>query len=439
MLRSKAIQFLNTSRVTKLIEREEINKANAVDIIAAGNLLNGIIKESERLLSDNIPSLNVFSEIINTHVETAGKILNPPAQPEKKIVPVKPAQVETKPQIKVPLKEESSASTPLKLLSEDDSIIQLRRTLNSFFEITRDDETKERIPESLFVFGIARQIQWSNLTLPAAEDNITNIEPPNEIIQKLIKEWFDENKIDLLIPRVELEFIKDNSEFRYWFDAQRYLVKSLEKKGSNFAAAVEDIKFHLARLVKKLPLLEKLKFRGGELPFAGNETIKWINDEVKTAAVENKAGDSGSAILTPIMDKTYDHISKEYAQVISDLPEKFEENFNKMQEGINAELLPKGKVLRRLNLANYCFAAKHYSLAKINLSELKKIIDEYNLAEWEPALCTAIWQSLYLTNIKLAGDTEKEELKINIEKEHDEMFSNIAKYDGVLAIKLINN
>ncbi len=436
LLRSKAIQFLNTSRVTKLIEREEINKANAADIIAAGKLLNGIIKESERLLSDNIPSLNVFSEIINTHVETAGKILNPPAQPEKKIVPVKPAQAETKPQIKVPPKAEPSAPAPLKLLSEDDSIIQLRRTLNSFFEITQDNETKERIPESLFVFGIARQIQWSNLTLPAAEDNITNVEPPNEIIQKLIKDWFDENKIDLLIPRVELEFIKDNSEFRYWLDAQRYLVKSLEKKGSNYAAAVEDIKFHLARLVKKLPLLEKLKFRGGEIPFAGNETIKWINDEVKSAAVENKAGDSGSAILSPIMDKTYDHISKEYEQVINDLPEKFEENFNKMQEGINAELLPKGKFLRRLNLANYCYEAKQYNVAKVNLEELKKIIEELNLCEWEPALSTSVWQSLYLTNIQLLFNTNNESIKNLLEKEQEELFYEIARLNGILAINL---
>lgn len=436
LLKSKAVQFLNTSRVTKLLEREEITKANAEDIIAARNLSNDIIKECERLLPDNIPSLNIFSEILDTHVGTADKILNPPVQPEKKIIPPKPIQTEPKFQAPFTKKEESISTATDKLLSEDDASTQLRRILNFFLETTDGGETKEKIPESLFVFGIARQIQWSNLTLPAAEEKITNIEPPNEIIQRNIKTWFGENKFDLLIPIVESEFIKDNSEFRYWLDAQRYLVNALEKKGGNYLVPASDIKFHLARLVKRLPEFQNLKFRGGELPFADKETIKWINNEVKTVVSGNKTDESGSIVLPPIVDKTYDHISKEYEQVVSELPKKFEDNFNKMQEEINTEKMPKGKFLRRLNIANYCYEAKQYNIAKVNLEELKKTIEELNLYEWEPTLSTAVWQSLYLTNIQLLFNTNSEIIKGQLEKEQEELFYEIARFNGILAINL---
>ena len=114
----------------------------------------------------------------------------------------------------------------------------------------------------------------------------------------------------------------------------------------------------------------------------------------------------------------------------------FEDNFNKMQEGINSDTMPKGKFLRRLNLANYCFEAKQYNVAKVNLQELDKTIDELNLTEWEPALSTAVWQSLYLTNIQLLFSTNGESIKSLLEKEQEELFYKIARLNGILAINL---
>ena len=64
------------------------------------------------------------------------------------------------------------------------------------------------------------------------------------------------------------------------------------------------------------------------------------------------------------------------------------------------------------------------------------MVDDYKLVNWEPALCTAVWQSLYLTNKKILSDSADSETKSNIEKEQKELFSKIAKYDGILAIKL---
>lgn len=435
--KNKAIQFLNTSRVTKLLEREEINKTNAADIIVIGDLLNLITEECEKLLPENVPVLKGLQDIIAEHSETAKKVLNPPPAPEKKAAPPPPPKTEFRQPASSQASEETAGVTKsAPPASEDEAVIQLRRTLVHFSEYIQNGETKERIPDSFFVFGIARQLQWSSLVLPSSEDKVTNIEPPNDIIRNLLKSWFDENKFDVLIPRIELEFIKDNSEFRYWFDAQRYLVRALEAKGGNYSYSANDIKYYLARLVKKLPELQTLLFSGGEIPFADKETISWLNNIAKSSGSESKSSDGGTTVLTPIVDASYDDIKTEYEQAVSALPAKFEENFSLMQQKLRAEERTKGKFLRRLNLANLCYEAKQYNVAKVNLEELNTMIDELSLGDWEPALSTAVWQSLYLTNIQLLYIVDSDSVKIGIEKEQQELFNNIAKHNGILAINL---
>ncbi|MFO7523893.1 MAG: TssA family type VI secretion system protein [Ignavibacteriaceae bacterium] len=435
--KSKAIQFLNTARVTKLIEREEINKSNAEDIISTGELLSMIKAECEILLPGNVPVLQGLQDIISTHSEEAKKVLNPPPAPERKPPPVSQPKTEFRQSTPARTPEETPIITKSPPpTSEDEATVQLRRTLSFFYEYIQNGETKERIPESYFVFGVARQLQWSTLVLPASEDKITNIEPPNDIIYKLIKQWFNENKFDVLIPRIELEFIKDNSEFRYWLDAQRYLVHALENKGGNYTNSANDIKYYLVHLVKRLPELQTLMFSGGEIPFADKETINWLDELSRNVTSGSKTSENSSSILPPIVDASYDEIKKEYDQAINSLPAKFEENFGLMQQKLSAEERIKGKFLRRLNLANFCYEAKQYNVAKVNLEELNTMIDELNLASWEPALSTAVWQSLYLTNIQVLFITDNETTKLGIEKEQRELFNKIAKHNGILAINL---
>jgi len=80
--------------------------------------------------------------------------------------------------------------------------------------------------------------------------------------------------------------------------------------------------------------------------------------------------------------------------------------------------------------------AKLYELAKVHLTELTAFIDEYNLPVWESALCTAVWQSMFLVNKELISSLRDKELKISLEKEQKELFKKVAKYDSIIAIKL---
>ncbi len=435
--RSKALQFLNTARFYKLVEKEKITGSNANDIIESGEILNKITEESKKLFPDNIPILKSLKETIETHVGNAKKITSPPKKET-----VSAGKQEGAEGFKTGAGMQAGAQTPRPqtvsaakevLGSEKDAIKQLRQTLLYFFEREADGEKKEVVPESPVVFGLSRYLQWGNLIRPVDNSKITQIDAPNQIIQNKFQEWFSSSSWDTLIPRIEISFLKPDSEFPYWLDLQRYAVRALEQKGGNYGEAAKEVKFRLAILLKKIPDLPQLIFKDKQTPFANNETKKWIDDEVKPVL---SGEGSGSTLLPPVMDEEYETINEEYKAALNGLPENFEETVDKMQQGIKSDERRKGKFLRRLNLANFYFAAKQYNLAKINLQELSKLIAEYNLAEWEPALCTSVWQSLYTTNTRI--DDGKKESKLEIEKEQDELFSKIAKYDGVTAIKLIN-
>ena len=88
--------------------------------------------------------------------------------------------------------------------------------------------------------------------------------------------------------------------------------------------------------------------------------------------------------------------------------EKFDENYQKIKNGISGDVRRKGRFLRKLNLANFCYSAKHYTVADIHLNELLLKIDEYNLAEWEPALSVSVWQLAYLNNSKLLNNIDND-------------------------------
>ena len=446
--RSKAIQFLNQPRFFKLIEREAPEISNARDFIEADIILKGIVDECSRLFPQNTPALRAIIEVMQSHVETASNLLNPklkvektPEQPEKKINAVikpvvedsSPTKIVEKPaQQIVPVKE--SVAQPLKIGTENDGVIQLRQLLSQFYEYTADGIKKEKVPESFFIFGIARQLQWGKLLRPPETDSVTQIEPPNAIMRGNLKKWFEMSDWDTLIPRIEINFLKADSVFPYWLDTQRYVTKALESKGGNYILASEEIKRQLANLLNSIPDFYKMKFKDKQTSFADEETVKWILDEVISSVKKSDSKDQ--VTLPPIMGEEYEKINSEYEKACSELPKNIEINITSMQKAIEADDRRKGKFLRRLNLASYCLQAKLYELSKVHLGELILLIEEYNLALWESALCTAVWQTMYLVNKELISGTHDKELKISLEKEQKGLFNKVAKYDSIIAIKL---
>ena len=275
---------------------------------------------------------------------------------------------------------------------------------------------------------------WGKMITPPHKEHVTQIASPNQTIRNKIQEFIANNDWDKLIPMVEINFLSEDSGFKYWLDVQRFAANALEKKGGMVAKGAEDIKFHLAKLVAKNPNLPQLQFKD-KAPFADQETLAWLDDEIKTTIGGGK-GDGGALPL--VVDESYETITKEYESACAELPKNFEKNLQVMQDNIAGEVRRKGRFLRVLNLANYCMQAKQVNLTKVYLSQLLEKIAEYNLQEWEPALCVSVWQATYLVNLHLLKVEQDGEEQMVLEKQQKDLFSKIGNYNGLLAMKLAN-
>jgi len=451
--RSKAIQYLNSSRFYKLLGKEEITKSNFQAVIEAKEIFHSLLDECNKQFSENPPMLKSVEQTINTLYENAeiytkndsvvkGHKKEIIEEDIQKLVNKDTVSKEKK-EVKEIIKESSalpSQSTKTTSLqsaptSEKAVIASIRKHLKFFFEDEFENK-KLKVPNDTYIYSLSRSLVWGKLTLPPSNENITQIDPPNSVIQNKIREWFSSENWDVLIPRIELNFLNPDSGFQYWLDAQRYVVKALESKGGAFIKVGKEIKASLALLLLRFPQLTDLKFKDKETAFANKETIEWINNEVNLVlGISNNKREP--LLLPPIVGEDYTEINKEYETAVKELPKNFEENITKMQQQISGDTRRKGQFLRQLNLANLCVEARQFNLAKVHLSQLINKIEEYNLAEWEPALCVAVWQSTYLVNNKLLK-TKDQESKKTINSEQAILFAKIANYNGVLAIKLSN-
>jgi type VI secretion system protein VasJ len=448
--RGKSLQFLNSSRVVKLLEAEKIGAGTAQGFIDLLGAFQDLQAETNRQLSEHAPELGNLAQVISARAEEAKEILKGPPSPPKGQAPSPPERPAepapgresgAPPQERAPEKrpepvperardepESGPGLRDLASASDKDAIVAIKRALRYFLEQEGDDARRY----ASFVFGISRALVWGKLVTPAGEDGVTALNAPDGAIQSKIKEWFSQKEWDKLITAVESNFLDEDSGFKYWITAQRYLCEALEHKGGGAAGSSEEIRFHIARLLQRFPDFQRLKF-SNKTPFLDEDTARWIDETVRPL---QGGGGGGGALLPPILGEDYEAVNREYQTFCAELPKNFEANLKAMELGIAADSRPKGKFLRSLNLANYCQAAKQMDLAKVHIGRLLEQIESRRLFEWEPALCAAAWESAYLINKKLIAGEKNRDRQEALEMQQKELFERLVNYDGVLALRL---
>ncbi|UCF63201.1 MAG: type VI secretion system domain-containing protein [bacterium] len=441
--KTKIIQLLNTDTRIKILEKIEVNADTAKDLIEIGQIFDILKSECQKLFPDSPPKLNQIQEIIeeksnaakaatkpsprSSEADTAGSAEKSSSSTAPVVREKQPAASSTR---------SMSAGAPVELGTEiereKDAQILLKKAILFYFQEGPDEAKKRKVPDHPSVYGLSRMFRWGKLNLPPNADNVTQIEAPNQPKQNLIMNLLNSKDFDTLIPEIEVNFL-NREDFLYWLDAQFYVVQALEQKGGSGIESSKEIKFNLARLLERLPALPKLLFKDKKTPFASKDTLSWIEDDVKLSFGNQKPKEK---ILPPIIGEEYDEIGKFYEKACEELPENFEKNVKEMQVAIAGDTRLKGKFLRLLNLANYCYVAKKYSIAKVLFNELMDKIDDYKINEWEKALCVAVWQSTYLNNIKLLETELKSNQREEIDKQQVTLFGRIGKYDSVLALSL---
>lgn len=431
--RGRSLLFFNKNMLL-FLKKETATAENFQQWLDIKKVFDQLLKLSGQQFTEKPPNLQELSTVITSLAKKSEQFI----KKEESTKEVKQTTEES-------AKQEAKTATTTKPApppvppplgaaptSDKMALFDIQNSLMFFFKDETPGHNTERVPEDSYIYGMSRLLQWGRVKMPLEKDKITQLEGPNKQRQNFIQGLFANNDWDRLIANVEVDFLRHDWG-KYWVDAQRLVVLALEQKGGVFGNAALEIKIHLDRLLQRLPALTKLIFMDKQTPFAGKETLLWLDDEVKGAS---GGGSSTDTILPPIMGEDYEPINKAYEAAVAQLPENFEKNAREMQLSIDGDTRQKGQFLRMLCLANYCYTAKHNEVAEIILNQLMQKIKEFNITAWEPALCTSVWQSKYLTNIKLQNLTDDNDKKAKIEKEQEALFKRIAAYDLVLAQKL---
>jgi type VI secretion system ImpA/VasJ family protein len=417
--KSRALQMLNTETRLKIIEKEKATQQNAPILKDISKLYLELVEQTRTLLADAPPKLSAIDEIIADKITEVKEVLEgkkkevTQAAPQPTPTTQKAPATTTAATIPTPSREAPVPSTGGISISDDKSAkVAIKKALQFYFEDDGSDPPKKKISADPMVYSISRALRWSKVKQPSDKESITQIEGPNEPKQNYILKLYNNKDWDTLIPELEINFISNNS-FIFWLDTQRFIVEAMRQKGGEFDNAVEEIKTQVAHLLAKFPGLTNLIFKDTKTAFANIDTIAWINDEVVTGLAGGKTVEK---ILPPIMGEDYDQINIDYENACEELPKNFEENLKVMQQSIEGETRKKGRFLRLLNLANYCYLAKKYPLAQPFFGQLQHLIEEFNISEWETALCVAVWQSSFLNNNKLLDGEKNKEKKSVIEQ-----------------------
>ncbi len=430
--RAKAMQFLNSTNFVRLFQTETVDAQNAATVQELPALLSEIKRLCSEQFKGNEPSIGEMIQTVKAKAETAFNIIKKQSKPatastaETKTTsaPKQAAQADTSekttppaPDTQVPKKE---------VISDKDLIPSLRKVLQSCFKEKLSDGTSaDRISETEAVYALSRTLQW----YAADQEDPTLLEAPNTEFQKYVVTLFEQQNWNALIPLIEHEFLNSDSGIKYWLDAQRYVVHALQQKAGRRERMAAIVKGYLSLLLVKRPDLLRLKFKdSAETPLANAQTVEWLEAEV---VANVSAGSTPKMELSPIMGEEYQAIHDEFEALSKKPNEEFAEKIALLEKGIAEDLRPKGRFLRRLNVANLCLAAKQVRVAQVHFAELEAEIDRLHLQEWEPALCLSVWQSYFLTQKQLVTEKGGDQ-----DETQDRLFQKIAKYDIVRAMKL---
>lgn len=441
--RSRSVSFLNRKETARILAKEKVTKENAKDVLALKNTW-GILKEEYHkqlgghFKQGQVSPFKAIAEALDKLAEDAEALLKPP--PVQPTTPSTSSSSATNTTSSAAAKASTSTSpltsSGVAVTSNDSARQAMRKGVLFFFEEDKDGKKTRKVADDVAVYALSRELRWSKLTLPdykeKEEGKITALEGPTPEKQNAIKNWISNSEWDALIPDVEIRFLNDEG-FPYWLDGQRYVVQALEAKGGKWLQAAQEVKFQLARLIRRVPELPKLMFKDRKTAFAEKATTAWLENEVRGML---GAGKVDEKILPPIMGEEYDSLNQEYEAACAELPENFEKHAESMQKAIAADVRRKGRFLRGLNLANYCLAAKKPELAKALLMDLMQRIEAYQLLEWEPALCIAVWQSAYLANLKLLNGENHAAQKAELQAQQSMLFDAIGKFDCLRALDL---
>ena len=165
--------------------------------------------------------------------------------------------------------------------------------------------------------------------------------------------------------------------FPFWLDLNFVCASALERMGSSFAAAKLEVCGETARLLVRLPGLEKLSFAGG-MPFATGDTAAWLGD---LSAGQGAAGGGGSqprengAVVAAVGNARALAANDDLPGAVACL-----------QEQVALATAPRDQLFLRIRLCELLLARRPGAALQAFALAIVDTIDRHELAAWDPAL-----------------------------------------------------
>ncbi len=367
--------------------------------------LKEILDEWDRFLEEKLPEHPSIFSLIRFLEETAE--IEPEAKPEEKKPPLEESAKPTT--IKEISASPEEISTPEEARRELNRLIQGLRKVSQFF--------RENAPEDPLGYRLLRTAVWLNLREPAAgNDGVTKIPPPPAQVRTSLVNLEQAGNWEQLLAMSEGRL----GQFPLWLDLNRLSYAALMGLGRNEAA--EAVAQETKALIKRYPGLLRLFFSDG-MPFAGEETKKWLAEEApeeKPVSQEETPKERGDEEeLEAFLSRLRVVACKEgLGQAVTLLQER-------LQSG-NGERI---RFLGRLGLAELFIEAKKLPLALLLLEEILNDLEKFQLERWDPPLALRALRTVW-HGFRLSQNREHKQ------KVH-EILARIAQLDATAILNLL--
>lgn len=205
-----------------------------------------------------------------------------------------------------------------------------------------------------------------------------------------------------------------------WLDMQRYVALAAKGQGPAFTAVHDAVVLEAVALHRRLPEVFELNFKDGT-PFADGATRAWLSE------VAGQFGGGGAAGR-----ETGDSLAKAVDEARKLLAEaKGEQAVMRLSQTMDGSASRRQRFRAQLALANFCLDMNKLALATSLLEGLERVIDQYQLEDWEPELAAQVLGDLYNCLQRARPKPTPEEAR-----RCADVFARLCRLDPALALRL---
>jgi type VI secretion system protein VasJ len=403
--RNAAMQWL-AEKVGHIIESSEPKPADANAVLVANELLNSIGLLLDEKSGGSAPALLEIKRPLKNYRRAAEDHLKPkksaasteiaPATAMPESAPVKTSQAAEKTSSKAtgPAKDlTSKLDNSTAPASENDAKSALRKIQEANRSVAGFLlNTSLQDPRSYRLNRIACWIMIE--AAPPATDGKTQLQPPSADKVKQIHTFISAANHSELLKSIEPTLARAP----FWLNGQRIVAEALAALGPDYDAARNVVTLELRNLLTRVPGITQLAFITGE-PFADDQTLLWINNEVLASSGDNHYSNNSSAEYSEALAAAQTLLASK----------KLDEALEIFDQGILSANGEKDKFEWKLSLVELLKLSGKTEACCTVLTALEQDVDRMDLITWDPELASQVFERLYDCYTKLASATKNKQ------------------------------